>query len=393
MQQKLIIYLQNDSVQSVLLSESCTQQINTEDLSQYSENSEVIVLLPSEQVSLTSIKLPKMNRSRLHEAIPYALEEQIIADVETMHFVPDKNPADDTYSVAIIPKEKIATIINQLKSWNVQPDIVMSSLFALPVEENTWTIFLNDMAEVRTNAFYGFTCDILNLNEMLDIALSSSIALPENIHIHNYTQKPYAPLLNVNATVKEEFHDAKQFISDLGNHTLNFPYINLLHGVYKARKTKFPEMKKLWKVAGGLGVAWIALLLVYPFISMMILNHRMNGINTNIEQIYKRYFPNATSVVAPRVRMQEKLQTYNSYASEGKWLMLIGYLGKGMGESHGINLIRLDLQNNKLMLELTAASPEEFSTLTEYLNQQGLKVKQESANLSGSRVNATITVE
>ena len=45
-----------------------------------------IVIVPSEDVLVTTVTLPKMNRSRLLQAIPYALEEQVIEDVDTMHF-------------------------------------------------------------------------------------------------------------------------------------------------------------------------------------------------------------------------------------------------------------------------------------------------------------------
>ena len=47
---------------------------------------EVIVVVPARDVLLISAQLPKMNRSRLLQALPFALEEQLIDDVEDLHF-------------------------------------------------------------------------------------------------------------------------------------------------------------------------------------------------------------------------------------------------------------------------------------------------------------------
>lgn len=393
--QKLVIYLPADlgHPECVLVGDSShIQQVSADALANVAESSQVIVIVPSEEILLTSVKLPKMNRSRIAEALPYALEEQIIHDVETMHFVPGEMQADGSLPVAIVAREKMQAWLDKLKSLNVQPDILMPSIFALPLEDDTWTIVLHDMALVRMHAFQGFSCDITNLNEILSIALSSTSIIPAGIHVYNHRQ--HAAVLNTVVNAREEMRDERQFIADLAKHASALPAINLLQGMYKAKKTRFPEMKKIWKVTGMLTAAWLVLLFLYPVISLFILNLRLNGMNAGIEEIYKRYFPQATNMTAPKLRMEGKLQGYTAYANEGKWLMLIATLGKGMTETRGINLNRLDLQQDKLTLQLSATSADDFAKLTDYLTQQGLSVKQQSVNLAAeSRVNAVITVE
>ena len=63
----------------------------------YAGNAKVIVAVPSDRVYLTRQRLPGKNRQRLLKAIPYALEDQIIDNVEDMHFALGMADNQDQY--------------------------------------------------------------------------------------------------------------------------------------------------------------------------------------------------------------------------------------------------------------------------------------------------------
>lgn len=44
----------------------------------------VVLLLPCEAITLTSVELPAMSKARLRQALPYALEEWVAGDVEQL---------------------------------------------------------------------------------------------------------------------------------------------------------------------------------------------------------------------------------------------------------------------------------------------------------------------
>lgn len=401
MQQKLIIYLQtqdNSNPDWVIMDDALriqqyVRQGNPDELSHLAAECEVIVMVPAEEVVLTSASLPKMSRSQLVKALPFALEDQVIDDVEVLHFVPADNQPDENLPVAIVAKHKMQEWLGLLQTWNVQADIIMPAIFGVPVEENTWVIVLQDMAMVRMNAYLGFASDMNNLNELLNIAIHSAKQAPAKIHIKNYSTHAVATELKVAIPIQEDLYNIKQLQIDLAVNALQFPYINLMQGIYKSKKSRFPEMRKIWNAAMILGMVWLSLLFLYPAVSYFILNQRVSNIDTQISEIYKRNFPQSNSIVAPKLRMQEKLQTFMGQTGESKSLILIGTLGKGMHAANGITIKRLDFQQNRMTLELTAVSSQAFSTLTDFLTHHGLNVKQDSANLAGTRVNAIITVE
>jgi general secretion pathway protein L len=435
MQQQLIIYL---SLQDALTWVTFEVETgikrsgavgNAEELAQLAANKEVIIVVSAQDVLLASAKLPKMNRSRLAQALPYALEEQLIGDVELLHFAPAESEVEGVLPVAIVAKEKMQAWKDVLQNWNIKADSLVSQVFTLPVQDKTWTLVLQEMAILRMGNYQGFACDINNINEMLNIALQSADHLPQCLHIYNYTANSIVDALNLSANtntsvsentnteintsvninkntnenrqlnseviIKEDLRSPEKFYTDLVANITKFPHIDLLQGAYKtkAKKSKLPATRKLWDTMFYLAAAWICLLFLYPTISYFILKQRLHGIDGQIAAIYKHYFPQSSTVVAPKLRMEEKMQRVAAKSGDSKSLLLIGYVGKAMTEAHNIQIKRMDFQNNQLTIELSAASSQEFSQFTDFLSHQGLNVKQQGANLSGERVNSSIVIE
>ncbi|HTM63464.1 MAG TPA: type II secretion system protein GspL [Gammaproteobacteria bacterium] len=352
----------------------------------------VIVLIPSEDVLLTTVTLPKMNRSRLLQAIPFALEEQIIEDVETMHFAAGDYQPEQPMSVIVVSRIKMNEWMTLLREFNLVPDIMMPGIFALPYSENSWHAKINNVAEVRTGQNSGFACDKSNLEEMLTLALASTAAEPQQIEIFNADSETLRMPLTVK--VIETKATREQQIDAMARQAAQAVPVNLLQGDFQNKKSRaMPKMTSLVKTAAYLGVVLIALLFLYPVVSFIILDQRAKDIKLQIAEIYKRQFPNSTSVVAPKDRMQQKLNKLNSGVSDNRFLMLTANIGKGLSQSSGVTLKRMDYQNNQVTLEISAVSSNAFSGFTDALSQQGLQVKQENANLSGARVNATLEIE
>ena len=401
-QEKLIIYLHSTEAEqpswAVVDADGMVRQSASRDnasgLAEIAEDKEVIVIVPAEKVLLTAVKLPKMNRSRLLQAVPYALEDELIDEVDALHFAIDEYHADRDLPVAVVAHEHMQQWLNVLQSFGIQADSIMPAMFALPYEAEAWHVAISELVVVRTGLFQGFAGDKQNLATLLDAALMSSLQMPAQIHLHNYTNHAFSGVLEIPAKIQEDFLKESDWIKDFARHAAkNAGSINLLQGPYAVKKFRLPQMNKLWKITAGLAIAWVFLLFFYPALSYFILKHRMNAIEDQVAEIYKRNFPQASSIVAPKLRMQEKLQNLNADRGASRLLLLLGYVGKGMAETPNIKLSRFDFQSNQLSLELTAATSDDFSAFTDYLTQQGLSVKQQNANLVGSRINATLLIE
>lgn len=351
---------------------------------------DIVVLVPAEEVLLTTATLPKMNRSRLRQALPYALEEQLVEDVDHLHFAAGEYVGENILPVAVVSREKMQTWLALLQSWQIKPDVMIPLMLAVPVTEETWSVMLSDVALVRTGKASGFMCDKINLANLLSLALKGAISSPREIIIFQDDNESMP--LSLPLVVREHRASKVEMRDMLTRGAAETPFINLLQLAYQVKKSRLPKMSQVLKAAMVLTAAWAVLLIFYPVVSLLILQSRVNSVESQMKIIYQRQFPQSDSMIAPRLRLEEKLQARQNGAGDNRLFLLLSNVGKGMNETQGIQLKRIDYANDLLTVELSAPTPGDFSRFTDSLTRQGLSVKQQNANLSGARVNATLQI-
>ena len=352
----------------------------------------VTVIVPAEDVLLTTLTLPKMNRSRLLQAIPYALEEQLIEDVDTMHFAAGDYHANERLAVIVAAHAKMTEWMVLLQSFQIKPDVMIPAIFALPMSDTIWHVAVNDVAVVRTGFASGFACDSNNCAEMLALALSSATVLPEEIMVDRVHGDEWQLTLSV--PVKQRLTSSTQLLESMARQVMTAPPVNLLQGSFQNKSARgMPKMTNLIKAAAYMSAALLMIAFLYPVVSFVILDQRASEIKLQIAAIYKRNFPASKNLVAPKERMQQKLNKLTAGIGDNHLLAMIANIGKSLSASSGVQLKRMDFQNNTMTLEISAASSDIFSNFTDSLTQQGLRVKQQNANLNGVRVNATLEIE
>jgi general secretion pathway protein L len=400
MQEKLIIILNaRDAAHPAYVVMNNEGQISQQALSiegaelkSLTTNREVWVVVPGEDVIITSVTLPKMNRSRLLQAIPYALEEQIIEDVDTLHFAVGDYKPDQPISVMIVSRNKMNEWMTLMQSWQITADCMLPEFLAIPVTADAWSVVMNDIAIVRTGQLSGFACDRVNAGEMLVMAIADAQEKPALIDIKN--ESDAEPRFTLSTPVQVQAISAESRLELIASTLREAVTLNLLQGDFQAKKSRgLPKLSNLLKVCVYLLAAWAALLFLYPIVSYAILDKRASEISGQIAVIYKKHFPNASSILVPKERMQEKLNKLSSDMTENRMLMMLSNIGSGLSQASGVQLKRLEFQNNQMTLEMTAASSVEFSRFADVLTQQGLHVKQQNANLTGERVSATLQIE
>lgn len=400
MQEKLVIYLNGHDLthpswavvgRDHAISESALQD-DAEGLAVIAEGKEVIVLVPDEDVLLTSVALPKMSRTRLMQAIPFALEDQLIGDLDTLHFAVGDHEAG-VVPVMVVAHEKMKTWLNLLLSWGVKPNQMFPSLFGLPSDEKTWYIALDKHMTARTGLYHGFHADIANAAVMLDIAVSTSNEKPERLVIANYAEIDFTPYFE-NVAIEQRVYTPKQAIIAMANQiSKNTPAMHLLQTPYAPKRKPIQYGNKIWQIGAGIAAALLTLIVLYPTVSYLLLKHKESLLDKEVAAIYFRHFPNAKSVIAPKVRLDEKLQKLSTDLGKSKILLWLAQVGQSLQKAKGVTLKQVSYQNNQLTLEITAASSEDFSRFTDSLTAAGLNVKQQNAVLSGERVNASVQID
>jgi general secretion pathway protein L len=378
MKKRIILFLHNSELGSwIVLSDDTIIQSSQKsplDTLTFSKNEDIesIVIVPAQDVLLTQVVMPKLGRDRLLQALPFAMEEQLIDDVENLHFAVGPY-LTDSFPVAVVAKQKMALWIDTLKKINLKPAAIFPLNFVLPYEENPqkenfWVANSYDhISTVRTGKFSGFGCDESNLDVLLDSQKK------ENITIVRSTDSEIKLLEN-------NF----KFIDDS-------PPINLLQGDFRGKR-KSSQTKSIWKIAGILTAVFVGLLFLSNAISFFILYRQENIIQNDMIKIYKRNFPQATEMVSPRSKMEQKLKKVVTDQSKNNFLILLGLIGKSLSETKGIYFQHLEFRENQLTLELSASSFDDLDAFTKSLTNQGLSVNRQNAAVAGTQVKASLIV-
>lgn len=396
-----------------------------ENFMQLKDDRVVTVLVPSEDVLLLPVTLPPMSRSKLMHALPFALEEQLIGDIETQHIVMGDLLESGEIPVAVVSHDKMSLWQTKLKEWGLQANRMLPAVLALPWETPQWHVAINDTCMIRNGRDSGFAGDPQIAPELIDAALWAAANQPEKIVVHAYAKQTLSsedssvqlarsqvnvtPLLNQNDLVTKLSHlpsviehgiqvEMKQcsqhnFLFDLAASLPTASSLNLLQGAYAAKRQRLRETKKIARVAAGLIAGFVLLLFLNPLVSSMLLQGRVSDLNAQIAKIYYHEFPNASSVVSPKRRMEDKVHKVSSQLGSNRFLLLMSYVGKAMQEATSISIKKLQYQQNHLSLEISAGNTADFTTFTEFLTHQSLSVKQQNAVVAGTHVNAVVEVE
>lgn len=343
----------------------------------------VIVLVPASNTLLLNVSLPPMNKQRLQQALPFAVEEEVLQDVEKLHIAPLflEQKQEGNMPVLVVERAHMQTWLQRLKQNGITPDVMTSTLFGVPYEANTIHVLLDEPSLLRAGTYQGHVCDHDNLPAILEQfnTEQSRIVLhgESNNMLLPYETKP----LNAVARLRM-----------LATQVLNDAPINLLQQQYVSRKMRLPKglfMQTLF----GLAAIWLVLLLAYPLTSYMILKIRWLSLNNQVAAIYKKHFPAAKTLAAAKIRMEDKISQLNTAANEQKLLLQLAYFGDALKEVPSVDIKQLTFTEQKTELAVIASTAQDISRFVGKLSQHGLRVAQQNANLANDKVSVNLSVE
>lgn len=395
---KLVIFLKdnNEKVDAALLDEQgrvykTILNVILAELAPLAKDKLVIGLIPGHDVLLLQAELPELNRSRLRQALPFALEEKLIGDVGQLHFAVGNTLLNGSLPVAVISQDKMHAWLELLKQAEIEVTALVPTSLALPLWSQAWTVavFEHEVL-VRTEFFHGFACDKANLAALLPLMLGERAEKPNTIHLINYSAEAVS-FTTTDCEVNEVVAAPDKSITDLAETVAKVPSINLLQDIYQPKR-EWLSLKNMWLLAGSFVAAAIILLFLSQIVSYFILSSQAKALDKEIAVIYHHYFPGASAVVAVKTRMQDKLQKLQMQAGGDPLFVLLAAIGKGMKNTPDIIIKRYYFQHEQVTLNLTANSFASLDQFATFLSHQGLTVKQENATAVGDQVKTDLII-
>lgn len=355
----------------------------------------VTLVVPATDILLTTVQLPKLNRQRLIQALPFALEDGLIDDVSQLHFATGPRLADGHWPVAVVAKTKMQAWMDSAREAGLSLAAIIPDVCTLPVAENRWTIDVTDTDCVaRTGIFSGFSCHRNNLATFVEAALAEPRPAPSLIHL-----RFFSALAELNLPLPQDIQTettqhspterplmAQQVITAA-------PVINLLQNEWQGDAFSPGQSQMLlWKAAAGLLILSTVIFFSTHIAALFTLERENTQLKSAISRIYFRHFPHASSVVAPKTRFSEKLRGINGQNNSHLFSALLTMAAPSLAAQRDIRLEWMEYHSHQLQIGLTASSFDSLDTLIKALTAASLTVHQQTAATDSDTIKATLMI-
>ncbi len=355
---------------------------------------DVILLIPSEDVLLTSAVVPSRQYRQIVQAVPYVVEEQLAMDIEDCFFAIGGRTAAGSVEVVVVADEKLAGWINRARLLGVKPRAVYAELTLLPAENRVHVLIDGDRAHFRWGVGQGLLVDPKDLPLALSLISGSE---RDHVTIHGQASQ----LASIELQMSEiNAAEAEQPVVD----TLDVPpmvwlarnlrwadktqSINLLQGKYKVENSSAGQ-NSVWR-----SVAMLSLIALVIHLSSLLgqgfyLKSQAEEFGRAAESLYAETFPSDRNVRDYRKRWNAHLGRGDS-GSDNDFLRLFALSAEGLA-SAGLTLNNVNFNESRgdLVLQVTAPRSEDLVQYIQKLATTGLAaeigtISQEDGAVRGS---------
>lgn len=110
-----------------------------------------VIALDSRLISSHHIRLPKMSHGKSIKALPFALESQLLDDIDTLTFFPQKSPTSADWEVLVIASEVLNTLKEKLQTAQCNAISIVPDFLLLPFIPKQITFFEHDDSTIYRN--------------------------------------------------------------------------------------------------------------------------------------------------------------------------------------------------------------------------------------------------
>lgn len=355
----------------------------------------VTVLVPTAAIILLAARIPTRQRQRLRQALPYALEEQLAADVETLHFAAGRGNGDEV-PCAVVDRDLLRGWLAALEETGIKAERALPDVLALPRAAGEWSVLAEpDGVLLRHGEHRGLACDATALPHLLPLLLQQQGDAPTRLRLYAAGADD-----TVRATVQTwcDAHGIElqhqpidgNALALLASQPLPPDSLNLLQGEFSRRE----QTRQLWRPWRAAAALLLVLLLLQGGMAgarYLELSREDQRLARQIEQVYRDTFPEAQRVVNAPVQMEQKLAELRRGSSGQELHRLLLHAAPRLRDG-GVSLRALNYNPGLLDIELSAPDLQTLDRLKQSLDSPPLRAEISAADSSGGAVAGRITL-
>lgn len=345
----------------------------------------IVLVLPGAEALIRDVDLPIRQRSRLLQAVPYAMEEQLADDVDSFHFAVGQRTAHGAHRVVAINADRLEAFLEPLQAAGHEPDAAHVDCQMLPTPNpETGTVLVEDAGVlVRTET----VCATLDrdLITLLPTQLGDDARPPQ---CYAVGQTDFSPGL-VGAADVTPVADTLAALVAWIDHARP---VNLLQGAFRPR-SESGDWWRPWLPAAILLIALAGFAVAYQTADLLRLQTQVTQLEDDNLATFQALFPAEQRIVDLRAQLSQQLAALRSGGEDTGLLFLLDRTRRAFGDAPRFAIRELQYRDNNLFLSLSGEDLQALETLRErFAAQSGVDLEVQSANAASDGVKVRLKV-
>lgn len=322
----------------------------------------VQVVAPAAKVLLTNVSVPTRNRQKMLKLLPFAVEEKLMYDPETIHVAAGLRQANGDVPVAVIDRRWMESVMDALQQAGLRPRVMWPETLLPKVQAGTWIVMWGgNSGFIKKGEFSGMS---------LDGGSAEAPPLALVLAVQEAKQAGQAPKrVSLRLSDGAQAPDVEQWAAQLevpvfqdkawdwaAEASQSAPAINLLQGEFAPAGFSAGWLPRLKPglIFGGLIVA---LQLGGGLVDWAFLSYEKHKLQADMEKSFRQVFPEAKTVVDASLQMRRNLADLRHAAGQPDSSDFLPLLAKSAPVLAGAaNIQSMQYERGMLKLELRLQS-------------------------------------
>lgn len=355
------------------------------------EQVRLIGLLPGDEALFCTADIPARQERYIHQALPFAVEEQLAQDIESMHLALGGR-GDKGFRVAAIDHQRMALWKTLYEGWeHARLEAVYADASLLPVKEHDWAICLDGGSalvasrrgewlrmQVNNLAIFAHTLAMPSQEEVAAEVKVAVFGTEGDLEQHQALLAELSGSSRLALDRQSLEMPPLELLAHAHHHHYCHP-INLCQGSYGVSREGTGAWRP-WRPAIAIAGLWFVLQLGVEVGLGVYHQQRAEQLNAEAMSIYREAFPGDTRTHAGNVRnvLLGQLRVAREEGPQADFLALMKqtaqqYSSLSGNQSIAFNSINYSQARGELVVDLRADDYSKLSALRTALTQQGLE--------------------
>ncbi len=341
------------------------------------------VLVPASDVLLTDAEVPAKSGAKLQQIVPFALEEQVAEDIDSLHFALGKRIGESPrIPVAVVSRALLDEWTRQLRAAGLAPECLYADSSLIPDNPGQAVLVLSgDTVMLRAAGGQPVTLPLSALAEALELlrpAPAPEVAdgFGGNGLVVYAGEAQWQQCGAAIEAVRDQFEGLSvKLLSDgpLGLFAQSLPgssAINLLQGSF-APASPLAGGFKAWRLAAALLVGLLVLHGIGSAAQLWQLKRTERRLDQSIAEVFEQAMPGEHNTSNARRRMEARLAAIEGSTDSSGLLAMLAAVAQARAGTSGTALQAASFRDGQLELQVTAPGADALDHISQQLRTGG----------------------